>query len=428
MPFSALGLLPTLAQAAQAKGYAAPTQVQTDMLPAVLQGRDVLAQAPTGSGKTAAFALPLLQRLVQAPNAQPRPVRALVLVPTRELAVQVAAVLRDFAVALPRRVEVALAFGGVSINPQMMALRGGADVVVATPGRLLDLVEHNALRLDQVQTLVLDEADRLLDLGFADELARVLALLPAARQNLLLSATFPGKVQTLAHALLSDPVRIRVDGPAEAPDIVQRSIAVDAAKRTQLLRHLLLQEGWSRVLVFVATQYAAEHVAEKLYKAGIFATPFHGGLSQGARRQVLEEFKAERWQVVLTTDLAARGLDIAQLPAVVNFDLPRSPSDYVHRIGRTGRAGEAGLALSFVTPESEAHMRLIEKRLGVQLERERLAGFEPTAAPAEPGDSTDAGVGGIKGKRPSKKDKLRAAGLLPPLDRSPDDASGQSPR
>ena len=428
MPFSALGLRPPLAQAAQAKGYAAPTQVQTDMLPAVLQGRDVLAQAPTGSGKTAAFALPLLQRLVQAPNAQPRPVRALVLVPTRELAVQVAAVLRDFAVALPRRVEVALAFGGVSINPQMMALRGGADVVVATPGRLLDLVEHNALRLDQVQTLVLDEADRLLDLGFADELARVLALLPAARQNLLLSATFPGKVQTLAHALLSDPVRIRVDGPAEAPDIVQRSIAVDAAQRTQLLRHLLLQEGWSRVLVFVATQYAAEHVAEKLYKAGIFATPFHGGLSQGARRQVLEEFKAERWQVVLTTDLAARGLDIAQLPAVVNFDLPRSPSDYVHRIGRTGRAGEAGLALSFVTPESEAHMRLIEKRLGVQLERERLAGFEPTAAPAEPGDSTDAGVGGIKGKRPSKKDKLRAAGLLPPLDRSPDDASGQSPR
>ena len=397
------------------------------MLPAVLQGRDVLAQAPTGSGKTAAFALPLLQRLVQAPNAQPRPVRALVLVPTRELAVQVAAVLRDFAVALPRRVEVALAFGGVSINPQMMALRGGADVVVATPGRLLDLVEHNALRLDQVQTLVLDEADRLLDLGFADELARVLALLPAARQNLLLSATFPGKVQTLAHALLSDPVRIRVDGPAEAPDIVQRSIAVDAAQRTQLLRHLLLQEGWSRVLVFVATQYAAEHVAEKLYKAGIFATPFHGGLSQGARRQVLEEFKAERWQVVLTTDLAARGLDIAQLPAVVNFDLPRSPSDYVHRIGRTGRAGEAGLALSFVTPESEAHMRLIEKRLGVQLERERLAGFEPTAAPAEPGDSIYAGVGGIKGKRPSKKDKLRAAGLLPPLDRSPDDASGQSP-
>ena len=182
------------------------------------------------------------------------------------------------------------------------------------------------------------------------------------------------------------------------------------------------------MLVFVATQYAAEHVAEKLYKAGIFATPFHGGLSQGARRQVLEEFKAERWQVVLTTDLAARGLDIAQLPAVVNFDLPRSPSDYVHRIGRTGRAGEAGLALSFVTPESEAHMRLIEKRLGVQLERERLAGFEPAAAPGEPGDSPDAGVGGIKGKRPSKKDKLLAAGLLPPLDRSPDDASGQSPR
>jgi len=292
----------------------------------------------------------------------------------------------------------------------MMALRGGADIVVATPGRLLDLVRQNALRLSEVQTLVLDEADRLLDLGFAEELDQVLALLPGERQNLLLSATFPGKVQALATALLREPLQIRVDAPAEAPAIAQRSIAVDADKRTQLLRHLVTQEGWSRVLVFVATQYAAEHVAEKLYQAGIFATPFHGGLSQGARRQVLDEFKAERWQVVLTTDLAARGLDISLLPAVVNFDLPRSPADYVHRIGRTARAGEQGVAVSFVVPQSEPHMRLIEKRLGMQLEREVLAGFEPSSPPA----SAAAGAGGIKGKRPSKKDKLRAAGLLPP--------------
>lgn len=391
------------------------------MVPAVLAGRDVLAQAPTGSGKTAAFALPLVQRLAGAAGQHPRPVRALVLVPTRELALQCGAVLRDFAAACTPRVEVALAFGGVSINPQMMALRGGADVVVATPGRLLDLVRQNALRLGAVQTLVLDEADRLLDLGFAAELEQVLALLPAERQNLLVSATFPDKVQALAAALLRDPLHIRV-APAQAPAIAQRSIAVDAARRTQLLRHLVAQEGWSRVLVFVATQYAAEHVAEKLYQAGIFATPFHGGLSQGARRQVLDEFKAERWQVVLTTDLAARGLDIDHLPAVVNFDLPRSPADYVHRIGRTARAGESGVAVSFVVPHSEPHMRLIEKRLGMQLAREVVPGFEPREAPAPAG----AGAGGVKGRRPSKKDKLRAAGLLPPL-RPPDQSPDQSP-
>jgi superfamily II DNA/RNA helicase len=287
---------------------------------------------------------------------------------------------------------------------------------------LLDLVRQNALRLGTVQTLVLDEADRLLDLGFAAELEQVLALLPAERQNLLVSATFPDKVQALATALLHDPLRIRVDAPAQAPAIAQRSIAVDAARRTQLLRHLVAQEGWSRVLVFVATQYAAEHVAEKLYQAGIFATPFHGGLSQGARRQVLDEFKAERWQVVLTTDLAARGLDIDHLPAVVNFDLPRSPADYVHRIGRTARAGESGVAVSFVVPHSEPHMRLIEKRLGMELAREVVPGFEPREAPAPAG----AGAGGVKGRRPSKKDKLRAAGLLPPLP-PPDQSPDQSP-
>ncbi|MGP1629989.1 MAG: DEAD/DEAH box helicase [Giesbergeria sp.] len=420
MPFSALGLTSALAQAALARGYTTPTPVQAEMVPAVLAGRDVLAQAPTGSGKTAAFALPLLQRVTAQPSDRPHKVRVLVLVPTRELALQCGGVLRECAAACLLRVEVALAFGGVSVNPQMMALRGGADIVVATPGRLLDLVRQNALRLGDVQTLVLDEADRLLDLGFAEELAQVLALLPTKRQNLLLSATFPGKVQTLAKTLLHDPLHIRVDAPAEAPAIAQRSIAVDPERRTQLLRHLVTQEGWSRVLVFVATQYTAEHVAEKLYKAGIFATPFHGGLSQGARRQVLDEFKADRWQVVLTTDLAARGLDISLLPAVVNFDLPRSSADYVHRIGRTARAGEQGVAVSFVVPESEPHMRLIEKRLGMQLVREVVPGFEPTAAPAE----ANTGTGGIKGKRPSKKDKLRAAGLLPAL--GADTPDGQS--
>ena len=421
MPFSSTGLSPALVRAAAAQGFMAPTAVQQHMIPAVLQGRDVLAQAPTGSGKTAAFALPLLELLLRSQGghdgvgSRRTPVRVLVLVPTRELALQSGAVLQQLASALPPPAcKVATVFGGVSINPQMMGLRGGADIVVATPGRLLDLVEHNAVHLGDVQTLVLDEADRLLDLGFAEELTRVLSLLPAQRQNLLLSATFHGKVQALAERLLHQPERVMVQGAVDAPSIVQRSVAVDEKRRTQLLRTLVMQEAWSRVLVFVATQYAAEHVAEKLYKAGIFATPFHGGLSQGARQQVLDEFKAERWQVVLTTDLAARGLDIEQLPAVVNFDLPRSPADYVHRIGRTGRAGEPGLSLSFVTPETEGHMQLIEKRLGMQMEREVIPGFEPSSQ-SDPAAVLAAGTGGIKGKRPSKKDKLRAAGLLPPL-------------
>ena len=298
----------------------------------------------------------------------------------------------------------------MSINPQMMSLRGGADIVVATPGRLLDLADHNALRLDAVATLVLDEADRLFDLGFAEELGRILAMLPKQRQNLLFSATFPPAIQALADATLRDPAVIDVQGePGTEPNIVQRVIEVDAARRTQLLRHLLKQhEGeWDRVLVFVATQHAAQTVAEKLYKNGIYAVPFHGDIAQGTRTDILAQFKQSRWDVVIATDLAARGIDIAQLPVVINYDLPRSPTDYIHRIGRTGRAGESGLAISFVSAASEAHFRLIEKRQGLSLPREQVEGFEPTEVAPPVVDAS--GTGGIKGKRPSKKDKLRAA-------------------
>ena len=408
MSFNSLGLSPELVRAANELGFHTPTPVQAQTIPIVLRGADLLASAQTGSGKTGAFGLPLLQRLQQGPHHTPRRVRALVLVPTRELAAQVGEVLRSLGSQLPQRLKTAVVFGGVSINPQMMGLRGGADIVVATPGRLLDLLEHNALKLSAVEVLVLDEADRLLDLGFAEELQRVLDPLPAQRQNLFFSATFPPEVQTLARTLLRDPVRVEVaDTPASAPAIVQRVIAVDAVKRTELLRHLLKsnESAWSRVLVFVATKYAAEHVAWKLHKNGIFATPFHGDLSQGARTRVLAEFKNSQWDVVVTTDLAARGIDIVQLPVVINYDLPRSAVDYVHRIGRTGRAGEPGLALSFVSASTEAHMALIEKRQGLSLPREVIAGFEPVEAglPDRPG------TGGIKGKRPSKKDKLRAA-------------------
>lgn len=414
MPFASLGLSPALTHAAGALGFTSPTPIQTQAIPAILGGADVWASARTGSGKTAAFALPALQQhqtLMLAPRTGgARRVHTLVVVPTRELAAQVGEVLRTLGQPLAHPPKIMVAFGGVSINPQMMALRGGADIVVATPGRLLDLVEQRALRLSAVQLLVLDEADRLLDLGFSEELNRVLALLPTERQTLFFSATFPDSVQALAGSLLHEPVRIdlppnEADDGANAATILQRAIAVDDKRRTQLLLKLIKDEGWDRVLVFVATKYTAEHVAEKLYRAKVFATPFHGDLSQGARTQVLDEFKASRWQVVVTTDLAARGIDIAQLPVVVNYDLPRSTEDYTHRIGRTGRAGESGLAVNLVTPASQAHWHLIEKRQRLSLPLEQIAGFEPTEVAPAPSPSN----GGIKGKRPSKKDKLRAA-------------------
>lgn len=387
-------------------GHRTPTPIQAAAIPAILRGGDVWASAQTGSGKTGAFALPMLELLHVRPPARERRVRGLVLVPTRELAAQVGGVFHDYGRDLQPALKIDVVFGGVSINPQMMALRGGADIVVATPGRLLDLVDHNALSLTFVTMLVLDEADRLFALGFADELARVLALLPARRQNLLFSATFPPAVRSLATNLLQNPVRIDLPSEATAtPAITQRAIEVDAPQRTQLLRRLIQTEGWTRVLVFVATKYATEHVAEKLRRAGVEAAALHGELSQGARTKALVDFKTSRVRVLVATDVAARGLDIVDLPVVVNYDLPRSPVDYLHRIGRTGRAGGCGSAVSFISADTHAHFRVIEQRHRLKLLREHVAGFEPTElAPPPP-----AAGGGVKGKRKSKKDKLREA-------------------
>jgi superfamily II DNA/RNA helicase len=415
MSFSSLGLSPAILQAVAERGYAVPTPVQVAAIPAILGGGDVLAAAQTGSGKTAAFALPLLQLLQGSPGEKPRRLRVLVLVPTRELAQQTAEAMRLLAQAGQQAPKIAALFGGVSINPQMMDLRGGADIVVATPGRLLDLIAHNALSIAAVSSLVLDEADRLLDMGFADEIGRILALLPRRRQNLFFSATFPPAVHALAARMLHQPVRIAIPALEQnQPDIEQRAIMVDASRRTQLLRHLLKENKWGRVLVFVATKYAAEHIADKLHRAGIKAAAFHGEFSQGARDEVLADFKASKLQVLVATDVAARGIDIAQLPVVLNYDLPRSAVDYTHRIGRTGRAGKSGIAISFVSADTEAHFRLIEKRHQLKCEREQIAGFEPVAAAApanaagavSPADNSN---GGIKGKRKSKKDKLREA-------------------
>jgi ATP-dependent RNA helicase RhlE len=418
MPFSNLGfspaVLPALQRALQGEGFDAPTEIQIQAIPAVLQGRDVLATAQTGSGKTAAFSLPILQQISLQAKASPRATHSLVIVPTRELAVQVGNAINSFAIFLPQRVKVAVVFGGVSVNPQMMHLRGGADIVVATPGRLLDLIDSNAVSIGHVRTLVLDEADKLLDMGFGDELGRILALLPAQRQNLFFSATFPAAMQALAQQILRDPLKIQVIAqPETAPDIIQRAIAVDAPRRTQLLRTLIETEKWPRVLVFAATKHATEIIAVKLRTAGISAEPFHGELSQGKRSQVLMDFKAHTLQVVVATDVAARGIDIAQLPVVVNYDLPRSAVDYTHRIGRTGRAGQSGLAVSLVSASTTAHWRLICKRQALAIVLEQVLGFESSEMPPEPSaDPAAPSNGGIKGMRPSKKDKLRAAAAL----------------
>ena len=431
--FVTLGLSPALARRAASAGWRQPNPIQAAVVPPVLQGRDVLGLAPTGSGKTAAYLLPLLHRQhteSKPADAWTRRLRVLVLAPTRELAVQIGAAIH----ALAPQLKCVVAVGGRSINPQLMALRGGADWVIATPGRLLDLLDHNGLRLSGLDSLVLDEADRLLGDGFADEVGRVLAALPPRHQTLMFSATMPAAVVALASKVLRDQVTVDLTAQASTglatdtlPAITQRAIEVDTARRTPLLRHLLATPGWKRVLVFVATQYSAEHVADKLRQHGVAAQALHGRLAQGRRGATLDDFQRGRLAVLVATDLAARGLDIAGLPVVLNYDLPRSALDYTHRIGRTGRAGMAGQAVSFIcadVPGSVAHFALIEKRQRHTLPRERITGFEPEAPPPpEPGNATPLRVergldpnGGIKGRRKSKKDKLReAAARGPPM-------------
>lgn len=378
--FAELGLIsPLLARLTELE-YQQPTPIQAQAIPSVLAGRDLIAGANTGSGKTATFALPLLQQLHQAKSSESKSakgnyVAGLILVPTRELAKQVADSIKSYATHFNGAIKTVAVFGGVSANTQMLALRGGTDILVATPGRLLDLISSNAIKLDRVKTLVLDEADRMLSLGFTEELSALLALLPKKKQTLLFSATFPEQVQTLTQELLNDPVELQLQS-IDASTLVQRVFTVNKGEKTAVLAHLIKENQWRQVLIFVNAKNTCEHLADKLSKRGICAEVFHGDKGQGARTRVLEAFKLGDIEVLIATDIAARGLDIEKLPVVINFDLPRSPADYMHRIGRSGRAGEVGLALSLIDYEDSHHFKIIEKKNKIRLEREQVAGFE----------------------------------------------------
>ena len=363
MPFTSLGLPAYFEKTLTAQGYSKPYPIQEKAIPAILSGRDVLGIAQTGSGKTAGYVLPILMGLHGKTETKNRHINALVLVPTRELAIQVGEVFRIFGESLPFPFKSMVAHGGVSINPQMKGLMH-VNVLVATPGRLLELAESNALHFSGLTSLVLDEADKMLNLGFKAEMDRILALLPARRQNLLFSATLSPDVEAVNRVLLTDPLIIKVEIEVTETDLInQTGYLVSADRKGPLLRHLIGKHAMKQVLVFTSSVYQADLVADKLSKAGIKAAAIHSKKSQGARREALDRFKIGSLNVLVTTDLLSRGIDIAFLPYVVNYELPRSPKDFVHRIGRTGRADNPGEAITFVTPEDAHHFKIIQKKM-----------------------------------------------------------------
>ena len=376
MRFTDLGLSESILKSITSQGYENPSPIQAQAIPAIIKGRDVMGAAQTGTGKTAGFTLPILHRLSSGKTAGANQVRALILTPTRELAAQVGASVATYGSNLSLKSTVV--FGGVKINPQMMQLRKGADIVVATPGRLLDLYNQNAIQFKHLEVLVLDEADRMLDMGFIHDIRKILALLPKKRQNLMFSATFSESIRKLAKGLVNDPVEISVSPRNSAVKAVeQRVIPVDKAKKSALLTHLIKQHHWQQVLVFSRTKHGANRLTRHLEGKGIKALPIHGNKSQAARTRALEEFKQNKITVLVATDIAARGLDINQLPHVVNFDLPNVAEDYVHRIGRTGRAGAKGHAVSLVSADEIKQLQDIENLIKQTIIREPVDGFEP---------------------------------------------------
>ncbi|PSU29053.1 DEAD/DEAH box helicase [Photobacterium lutimaris] len=400
MSFASLGLCTPILEAVANQGYETPSPIQAQAIPAVLEGRDVMAAAQTGTGKTAGFTLPILELLSKGPVVRANQVRALVLTPTRELAAQVGENVATYSKRLP--LSSAVVFGGVKINPQMMRMRQGADVLVATPGRLLDLMGQNAVKFNQLEVLVLDEADRMLDMGFIRDIKKILAKLPAKRQNLLFSATFSEEIRELARELTNDPVEISVTPRNSTAKTVEQWIyPTDKKKKPALLTKLIQEKKWQQALVFTRTKHGANRLATYLEERDITAAAIHGNKSQGARTKALANFKTGEIRILVATDIAARGIDIDQLPQVVNFDLPNVAEDYVHRIGRTGRAGAAGHAVSLVCADEVKELNAIEQLIQRHLERKDVVGFTatntlPNSLPIKP----------LKVKKPKKTKKV----------------------
>lgn len=364
MNFSQLGLSDELVSAIDRSQYESPYPIQLETIPAILKGKDILGIAPTGSGKTAAYVLPILQLFSKKEIATGRDIPVLILVPTRELAIQVEEVAKNFGNYLKRKVKTAAVFGGVSINPQMKGLKG-TEILVATPGRLLDLLDKNALSLNRVEILVLDEADKVLAMGFREEVDQILSELPKKRQNILFSATNEEAIAPLINELMKNPVRINITIDEPTPDLItQSAYFVGNEKKGPLLRYLIQKGEWKQVLIFTSSIRTANNVVGKLNKHGIPSVAFHGDKSQGARTEAINGFKSGKIHVLVATDLAARGIDIKFLPIVINYELPRSPKDYIHRIGRTGRAGATGKAFSLISEEEQHHWRVIQKKMG----------------------------------------------------------------
>lgn len=367
MSFSSFGLSPFLIKALSETNYERPTPIQEIAIPAILAGKDVLGIAPTGSGKTASYALPILTQLSKSEKAKNRHIQSLILVPTRELAIQVEEVFKEFARAFPEPQKVKAVYGGVSINPQMKAMMG-VSVLIATPGRLIELAESNAIRLSTLKSLVLDEADKLLNLDFQEEMKRILGWIPKKRQNLLFSATLNDKVSEITQLVLHDPIVLKIEQEEDSIDLIrQTAFRVSDERKGPLLRYLIRSRNMKQVLIFTSSTFKADQVVEKLRKNNIDAQAIHSKKSQDARTRVMRNFKAGHLKVMVATDLIARGIDIEFLPFVINYELPRSPKDFVHRIGRTGRAEATGEALTFVSPADEHHFKIIQKKMGKQV-------------------------------------------------------------
>lgn len=404
MSFMQFNFCNEINQALQKYSYEKPTSIQEKVIPLILEKKDILAKAQTGSGKTASFVLPILENFTKKQHPKKAKITTLILTPTRELTLQVASTFTQLSTYLAKKPKVVSIIGGQSIGDQLLDIQKGCDIIVATSGRLIDIINKKQIDLSNIEYFILDEADKMLDLGFQEELEIILENLPLERQNLLFSATYPPKTLDIISKVTKDAQEISIK--EELPtveNIKQRAIKVNKEDRSPVLRHLLKQEEWKQVLVFMANKRAADNIAAKFRKYGFEAESFHGDLEQEERNYTLEDFKNKKIQILFASDIMARGLHIDDISCVVNFDLPRSPADYIHRIGRTARAGKDGMAISFITHDNAQHFKLIEKRAQIKLEKEEIQGFEQigTAIKKQKGPEP------VKGKRKSKKDKLR---------------------